>query len=249
MSYSTQLNHRLLSQDEEVALAKRMERGDNRARDELITSNLRLAASIAKNYYNSGEPVCDILQEANVGLIKAVDRFDWKKGFRFSTYAVWWIKQSIRRYLSKETGSLKFPIGSRHMIWKINQIRRDYEAEFNCQPDDAEVANILGVSEKEVTQLRMAMQWPVNINAPIGGEDGSRTYADVIPDEDLADPVDRIMGQTMVEILKNAFATLTPQEERVLRMRFGIVEVNKNDYIITEDEIKNLKKESNNVNA
>ncbi len=249
MAYSAQLNHKLLSAKEEVALAQRMEKGDSRAREQLITSNLRLAASIAKNYYNSGKDTHDILQEANVGLIKAVDRFDWKKGFRFSTYAVWWIKQSIRRYLSKETGTLKFPIGSRHMIWKINQIRREYEEEFNCQPDDAEVANILGVNERDVTDLRTAMQWPVNINSPIGGEDGSRTYADVIPDDDAADPLQNLMNEKMTNILREALSTLSPQEERVLRMRFGITEKNNQKYFLTNEQIEQLQEEKRNVNA
>ena len=111
-----------------------MEAGDNRARDRFITSNLRLAISIANKYRGSNLPMEDLIQESNIGLIRAVDRFDWRKGFRFSTYATWWIKQSVRRYVSSASSHVKFPAGSRSLIWKINNTRREYEKELEVRP-------------------------------------------------------------------------------------------------------------------
>ena len=184
----------------------------------------------------------DIIQESNVGLIKAVDRFDYKKGFRFSTYACWWIRQSIRRYLAMQ-GHVKFPAGSRHMIWKINNARAEYEEEFGAQPTNAEIADLLGVKESLVENLRRGMQWPVNINAPVGKE-GNRTWADIIPDDDQENLDMKIDQEKILAMIKQAFCNLKPQEEMVLRLRFGIPEDNSDDtnFPITEKEIKNLNK-------
>ena len=232
------VSHRLLTSAEEVTLAQKIEKGDNRARDMMITHNIRLALSIANQYRKSGLNMEDISQEANVGLIKAVDRFDWRKGFRFSTYAVWWIKQSIRRFISSQGSHIKFPAGSRHTIYQISKLRNEYFEEFGVYPEDKEVAGILGLKADLVGNLRRGMQWPVNIDAPLGGEAGSRTYAEIIPDESISSEAvtDRNM---MIELIKKGFKSLTKQEEKVLRLRFGIEEDSTDDakFPITEKEL------------
>ena len=239
------VKHRLLTPAEEVSLSKQIEKGDNRARDKMITHNMRLALSIANQYRKSGLSMEDISQEANVGLIKAVDRFDWRKGFRFSTYAVWWIRQSIRRFIASQGSHIKFPSGSRHTIYQISKLRNEYFEEFSVYPEDKEVAAILGLKEDLVSNLRRGMQWPINIDAPIGGEAGARTYADVIPDESSSADLELITDQkNLVSLIKQGFKSLTKQEEKVLRLRFGIVEnFNNNEkFPITEKELKKLQK-------
>jgi len=223
-SYQKATKHKLLSREEEVQLAKAAEEGSTIAREQLITHNLRLALSIANNYRQAGLPMEDIIQESNVGLIKAVDRFDWRRGFRFSTYACWWIKQSVRRYVSGQASQIKFPSGSRALIWKINNIRREYEEEFGSLPTNAEVADMLGQSEDTVRNLRIGMQWPINIDQPINGEDGSRTFGETIPDDNLPNIDDDLDRDKIVELIKLALHSLSPQEEKVLRLRFGIQE-------------------------
>ena len=223
-SYQKATKHKLLSREEEVALAQKAEEGSVNAREELICHNLRLALSIANKYRAAGLPMEDIIQESNIGLIKAVDRFDWRKGFRFSTYACWWIKQSVRRYVSGQSTAVKFPSGSRGLIWKINSLRAEYEKEFGCFPTNAEVAELLGQSEDTVRNLRIGMQWPINIDSPINGEDGSRTFGETIPDDNLTDVDDDLDKEKLVGLIKSALSLLSPQEEKVLRLRFGIQE-------------------------
>ena len=237
------VSHRLLSSDEERTLAQRIENGDNRARDEMITCNLRLALSIANQYRKSGLPMEDISQEANVGLIKAVDRFDWRKGFKFSTYAVWWIRQAIRRYIASQGTHIKFPAGSRHTIWKIDNLRKEYHAEFGAYPEDSEVAELLGMTKDAVGAIRRGMQWPVNIDAPIKGYDG-RTYAEIIPDEQSTSHEDSIDQDILIGLIKSGFGVLTKQEEMVLRLRFGIEESQENSdgFPITEQQLSKLNK-------
>jgi RNA polymerase primary sigma factor len=220
------VSHKLLSGAEEKSLAQKIEKGDNRARDKMITHNLRLALSIANQYRKSGLPMEDIAQEANVGLIKAVDRFDWRKGFKFSTYAVWWIRQAIRRYISSQSTAIKFPAGSRHTIWKITTLRKEYQSEFGVFPEDSEVAALMGMTKEAVRALRVGMQWPINIDAPIKGFDG-RTYAEIIPDEDSQKHEDILDREMLIGLIKTGFSSLTRQEEMVLRLRFGISEDDK----------------------
>jgi len=218
-----QIRHKLLTAKEERDLAAKIATGDMFARESMINHNLRLAISIANQYRRSGLDMEDISQEANIGLIKAVDRFDHTKGFRFSTYACWWIKQSIRRYISSQGSHVKFPAGSRNTIYKINKLRSEYENEFGVLPDDIEVAELMGMKPEKVTNLRIGMQWPININRPIGGEEGNRTYADIIPDETPL-PDEAMDNKLLIQQIKSSLSSLTPQEERILRLRFGISE-------------------------
>jgi RNA polymerase primary sigma factor len=228
VSYQKATRHKLLTKEEEVSLAKRIEAGDSRAREIFITSNLRLAIHEANKYRNSNLPMEDLIQESNIGLIKAVDRFDWRKGFRFSTYATWWIKQAVRRYVSSASAHVKFPTGSRSLIWKINNTRREYEKEFGVLPTNIEVAEILGESEETVKNLRAGMQWPINLDAPIGGEDGSRTFGETIEDPNISDMDKNLDQEKIINLIRNSLDKLTPQEERVLRLRFGISEPENN---------------------
>ena len=218
------VSHKLLTADEEKQLAQRIEQGDSRARDLMITSNLRLALSIANQYRKSGLPMDDLSQEANVGLIKAVDRFDWRRGFKFSTYAVWWIKQSIRRYISSQSTHIKFPAGSRNTIYKIENIRKEYHDDFGVFPDDSEIAEIMGMSKDVISSIRAGMQWPISIDQPMKGFEG-RTYAEVIPDDESNMHEEMIDQEMIVGLIKSGFCTLTKQEEMVLRLRFGIDEM------------------------
>jgi len=240
---SLRVNHKLLTKAQEQDLAKRCSEGDEHSREMLITHNMRLALSIAHKYSKSGLSMEDLSQESFVGLIKAVDRFDYKKGFRFSTYACWWIKQAIRRAIASQTTSpVKFPAGSRHMIFKINQLRDEYNKEFGAYPDDAEVADLLGVTADSVSNLRVGMQWPINIDKPIAGDEGGRTYAEVIPDESLS-PDEVLDQKSMIKMIKKGLASLTKQEEQVMRLRFGITEDPTDDknFPITNQELSNLK--------
>ena len=212
----------LLTADQEKELAKLIEKGDSRARNKMIESNLKLALKIANQYRNSGSSFEDIVQEGNFGLIKAVDKFDWRKGHRFSTYACWWIRQAIQRHLQSQS-HVKFPSGSRYLIWRINNVRKEYEEEFGFYPTNAEVAEILGETEKKVSNLRTGMQWPVNIDQPIGDE-GNRTFGDTIPDDNVPEMDSVIDSDLLIEKMKQAFSSLSEREELVLRLRFGISE-------------------------
>ena len=231
--------HKLLTKEQEQDLARRMSNGCAKSRDKLISSNLRLALSVANKYRSSKVSMEDLIQEANVGLIRAVDRFDYKKGFRFSTYAIWWIRQAVKRFIAAQS-HVKFPTGSRHLIWKINNARKDYELEFGEMPSDAEVAEILGLDEKLVSDLRFGMQWPVDIDKPMGDEAGARTFGDTLVDEDAIDIEEELDNQKLLQIIRSAFSSLKPQEEKVLRLRFGITEHDE-DLSITNKEYNNIK--------
>mgnify|MGYP003630935562 CR=1 FL=1 len=241
VSYQKATKHKLLTKEQEVDLAQKIEQGDNRARDKMITSNLRLAISIANKYKNANLPMEDLIQESNIGLIKAVDKFDWRKGFRFSTYATWWIKQSVRRYVSSASSHVKFPAGSRSLIWKINNSRREYEKEFGVYPSNAEIAEILGESENTVKNLRAGMQWPINLDSPVGGEDGSRTFGETIEDPNSIDMDLNLDQEKIIMLIRNALSRLTPQEERVLRLRFGIDESPDNTKQFPSNQYKGAK--------
>ena len=244
---STYSNHKLLTHKEEIELAKLIEKGDEKARDKLISSNFRLAMSIAVKYTKNKDSSTqeDIIQESNIGLIKAADRYDWRKGFRFSTYACWWIRQSINKYVGNQTSHVKFPTGSKALIWKINSLRSEYHKEFGVYPEDEEIASILGMPKDKITLIRSSMSWPVNLNDTVGGEDGGRTYAEVIPDES-PDPIENIDATMMISTLKEAFCNLKPVEEMVLRLRFGLAEEDDNHdkFPITNSQIKNIQKRS-----
>lgn len=229
----------LLTKDQEVALAKRIELGDQQARNIMIESNLRLAISIAKKYAKYGSNLEDLIQESNIGLIKAVEKFDWRKGFKFSTYATWWIKQSVTRSLTKESTQLKVPAHTLANSRKVWAIQKEYRENFGCEPSIDEIAEILGISAKHVLQAIKSSKakYVISIDTPVNDEYG-RTLGETIEDERYAH-IDTILdNQKVRSAIVNSLSSLTKREELVLRLRFGIEDVSEDDSNIYEIEEK-----------
>ncbi len=216
---------KLLTREQEVELSKRIEKGDQSARDHMIRANIRLAISIAKKYADKGSNMEDLVQESSMGLIKAVDRFDWRKGFKFSTYACWWIKQAVRQHIASQSGSIKLPSYAKNTLWKMKKIKEDFEEEFGVPPSNQEVADLLGTSPATLDSLIKCSANVVNLDASAyKGDDGKRTMHEVLIDnsgEDIERELDR---EKLIEVIKSALGDLTPREEAVLRLRFGISE-------------------------
>ena len=212
----------LLTKQQEYDLAEKAMNGCTRSRHLLVEHNLRLALHIAKKYSKTKCPMEELIAEANVGLCKAVEKFDHTKGFRFSTYATWWIKQAILRYISRST-TVKFASGARNKIYKINIARKNYYEEFGCYPEDTELAHLLDMDIRELSELRCANQWPINLDQPINSEAG-RTYGDLIADDNAQSDEDRLDHLQIIQAIKDKLSDLKPLEERVMRLRFGITD-------------------------
>ena len=231
-------NSKLLTREQEVALAKRIEAGDLRARRIMIESNLRLAISIAKKYAQYGGSLEDLIQESNIGLIKAVEKFDWRKGFKFSTYACWWIKQSVTRSLTANSTLLKVPSHTLSNARKIWQLKQEYQDEFGHEPTMEEICEVLGLTEKHVRNAIESVKTKsiASIDQKIGDE-GNRTLGDVIPDNDSPN-IEQILDNELIRArIVKALSSLTKREELVLRMRFGISEVSEDDENVYEIEL------------
>jgi len=235
----------LLTREDEIELSQRIEKGDRRARDEMIQANLRLAISIAKKYQDKGCDLSDLIQESSVGLIKAVDRFDWRRGFKFSTYACWWIKQSVRRHIADQSGLIKLPSHTKNMLWKIKQTSQEYEEEFGQQPTAAELSALLGVSE-EVIESTISCNIGVvsSLDSPVhlGGDESGRQLSETIVDSQVEDPADALDRQKTLHIIREALASLTPREEKIMRLRFGIAESDTDhvNFPITQQQMLSL---------
>jgi len=210
---------KLLSKDEEVDLAEKIKKGCKRSREKLIEANLRLAISQANQFRKTPCEYEDLVMEANIGLCKAVDKYDHTKGFRFSTYATWWIRQALLRYIARSS-SVKFSSGMTSKIIKIRQAEKSYRDEFDIDPTDSELCELTGFNAVELGQLRQAAMWPINLDQPLYSDD-SRTLGDTIADdvEPLSSGIDYKM---IVDLIREKISELTPQEERVIRLRFGI---------------------------
>ena len=215
-------SHKLLTREEEVELAKRIKAGDKSARDQMVSANLRLAVSIAKKYQNRGADFEDLIQESNIGLMKAVDRFDHTRGFKFSTYACWWIRQAVLKHIGNHKTDVRIPSHLRLIAWKANEYEKEYEEEFGILPTAEELADALDVSVKLLRRVRSMHHGFVSLDAEVGSEEGSRKLGEVIPDENMIDPSDAIDNSKMQSIIRDALRSLSPREEAVLRMRFGI---------------------------
>ena len=215
-------NHKLLTREEEVELAKRIKAGDKSARDQMVNANLRLAISIAKKYQNRGADFEDLIQESNIGLMKAVDRFDHTKGFKFSTYACWWIRQAVLKHIGNHKTDVKIPSHLRLIAWKANEYEKEFEEEFGVLPTEVELADALDISVKLLKRVRSMHHGFVSLDAEVGSDEGSRKLGEVIPDENAADPSEAIDNVRMQAIVREGLRNLTPREEAVLRMRFGI---------------------------
>lgn len=223
--------HPLLTRAEEVSLAKRIEMGDQEARSTMIKSNLRLAVSIARKYSQYGSASLeDLIQESNIGLIKAVEKFDWRKGFKFSTYACWWIKQSVIRHLTNSSTILKIPSHTLSNARKIYQVTKDFNEEFGVDPTVEEISDMLGITISHVKQALDSIRAKNvgAIDAPIGKE-GNRTYADIIPDNNSTDIDQLIDNKKIRKMIIKSLSSLNKREELVLRLRFGIDEIDDDD--------------------
>jgi len=211
----------LLTVKDEIRLAGRIKRGDKKARQQMINANLRLVVKIARDYANLGLPLMDLISEGNIGLMKAVERFDPKKGGKLSTYAAWWIKQSIKRALANQSKTIRLPV---HLVDKISKIRRvavKMSEDLGREPTDDELGEEIGVSPAKISMLKSAAIRPASLDAPIG-EDDSTEFGEIVGDMDALDPFEHLRDKDMFEEVDDLLDSLDHRERKIIEYRFGL---------------------------
>ncbi len=211
----------LITVKEEIELADRIKNGDDKARETMITANLRLVVKIAKEYSNIGLSLLDLINEGNIGLMKAVERFDPTKGGKLSTYAAWWIKQSIKRALANQSKTIRLPV---HMVDRVTQIRRtssELAERLGRDPSDDELAAEMNLPVSRITLLKSVSRKPASLDSPLGDDEGS-TLGEVVPDDKAANPYERLQSKSLVGDVNSVLAQLEPREADIIRLRFGL---------------------------
>ena len=240
----------LLSHEEEMELARRIGEGDRRAYHALVESNLRLVVSIAKRYTGRGVPFSDLIEEGNLGLMKAADKYDWTKGFRFSTYATHWIRQTISRYVDEKSGIIRTPVHMAEQRQKLRRAANSFHQRTGRRPTDAELAQILRLSPEKVRQIRDTVPGTVSLSSP-AGEDGDAELIDFLADERAEAPEDQADREIMSDTVASLLDRLAPREREVIRRRFGFgdrdpetLESIGSDMGITRERIRQIEKKA-----
>lgn len=214
-------NTPLLTAEEEISLAKQIKKGNRKARQRMIRANLRLVINIAKRYSYLGVPIMDLIEEGNLGLMKAVGKFNPRKGYRFSTYAAWWIKQYITRAIANQGKTIRVPIYMLELLMKFKKVSDEFTNKLNRRPKLSEISKRMQLSIKKVQELNQIVAKISSLNAPVG-EEGSVEFMELIEDEKIETAWDELTGYLMEEKIKELLAKMTPREKKILTLRFGL---------------------------